>query len=119
LEVSFIERQHQYLIALRNALLTAASNTRCDESQVREEIQGSPREYEDEAQKLAALELEGNLVVRDEQRLVRVNRALQKIDEGTYGLSDVSGQDIPVTRLKAVPEAICTFEEESEVELDH
>lgn len=98
LEVSFIERQHQNLIVLRDALLTAASNTRCDESQVREEIQGSPREYEDDAQRLAALELDGNLVVRDEQRLTRVNRALQKIDEGTYGLSDVSGQYIPVAR---------------------
>ena len=48
LEVSFIGRQRQYLIALRDALLTAASNTRCDESQVREEIQGSPREYEED-----------------------------------------------------------------------
>ena len=118
LEASFVERQHQHLMALRNALLTAAGNARCDESQVREEIRGSPREYEDEAQKLAALELDGNLVVRDEQRLARVNRALQKIDEGTYGLSDVSGHEIPLARLQAVPEAICTIEEESEVERD-
>jgi DnaK suppressor protein len=117
LELSFIERQRRNLIALRDALLTADSNTRCDESQVREEIQGAPREYEDDAQKLAALELDGNLVVRDEQRLARVNRALQKIDEGTYGLSDHSGKDIPVARLRAVPEAICTIEEETEVEL--
>jgi DnaK suppressor protein len=117
LEVSFIERQRQHLIALRNALLTADNNTRCDESRVREEIRGSPREYEDDAQKLAALELDGNLVVHDQQRLARVNRALQKIAEGTYGLSDVSSQAIPVARLKALPEAICTIEEESEVEL--
>jgi DnaK suppressor protein len=117
LDVSFIERQRQHLIALRSILLTADSNTRCDESRVREEIRGSPREYEDDAQKLAALELDGNLIVRDQQRLARVNRALQKIDEGTYGLSDVSGQDIPVARLKAAPEAICTIEEESEFEL--
>jgi DnaK suppressor protein len=110
LELSFIERQRRNLIALRDALLTADSNTRCDESQVREEIQGAPREYEDDAQKLAALELDGNLVAR-------VNRALQKIDEGTYGLSDHSGKDIPVARLRAVPEAICTIEEETEVEL--
>jgi DnaK suppressor protein len=114
---SFIQRQHHRLIALRNVLLTADSNTRCDESRVREEIQGSPREYEDDAQKLAALELDGRLVVRDEQRLARVNRALQKIDEGTYGLSDLSGKNIPMERLQAVPEAICTIEEESEVEL--
>jgi DnaK suppressor protein len=94
LTASFIERQHQHLIALRNVLVTTDSNIRSDESQVREEIQGSPREYDDDAQKLAALELDGNLVVRDEQRLARVNRAFQKIDEGTYGLSDVSGLDI-------------------------
>jgi DnaK suppressor protein len=116
LEASFIERQHQRLISLRNALSTSASNSRCDESQVREEVKGSPREYEDDAQKLAALELDGNLVVRDEQRLARVNRALEKIDEGSYWRSDVSGRDIPVARLQAVPEAICTIEEEAEAE---
>ena len=50
------------------------------------------------------LELEGNLVARDIARLERVNRALEKIKEGTYGLSDVSGQPIPRERLEAIPE---------------
>src|SRR3712207_6898461 len=45
-------------------------------------------------------------------RLRYVERALQKIEEGTYGLSDDSGQPIPRGRLEAVPEAIRTVEEQ-------
>lgn len=74
------------------------------------------REYGDDGQKLAALELAGNLVVHDVARLGRVIRALEKIADGTYGLSDVSGSPIPRERLEAVPEAVCTFDEEDEYE---
>ena len=70
------------------------------------------REYEDDAQRLDMLEREGNLVVRDVGRLERVDRALKKIEDGTYGLSDQSGQPIPRERLEAVPESIYTFAEE-------
>jgi len=40
--------------------------------------------------------------------LRQVERALEKIDEGTYGVCDVSGDDIPVKRLEAVPYATMT-----------
>jgi DnaK suppressor protein len=33
-------------------------------------------------------------------------RALAKIEEGTYGLSDISRLPIPRARLEAIPEAI-------------
>jgi DnaK suppressor protein len=116
-DASFIVHQRQYLMELRKTLLTADLNSRADESQIQQESRDAPREYEDDAQKLAALELDGNLVVQDEQRLARVERALAKIEGGTYGLSDVSGLEIPLARLQAVPEAICTLEEEREAEL--
>jgi DnaK suppressor protein len=38
---------------------------------------------------------------------------LQKIEEGTYGLSEISGEPIPRERLEAVPEALYTLSEES------
>ena|SRR5690242_3050896 len=47
-----------------------------------------------------------------ENRLRAVERALQKIAEGTYGLSDASGKPIPQERLKKTPEAIYTLDEE-------
>jgi DnaK suppressor protein len=46
------------------------------------------------------------------RRLERVQRALRKIEEGTYGLSDDSGEPIPRGRLEAVPEAVRTVEEQ-------
>jgi DnaK suppressor protein len=52
------------------------------------------------------------LVENSVRRSTAIERALAKIDEGTYGVSDVSGKPIPMDRLRAVPEAICTLAEE-------
>ncbi len=52
------------------------------------------------------------MVRRAVQRLTQVQRALRKIDEGTYGLSDVSGLRIPDERLELVPEAVNTVAEQ-------
>ena len=57
-------------------------------------------------------EVDATIVEQVQQRLAIVERALQKIEEGTYGLSDVSGEPIPRGRLEAVPEAIRTVEEQ-------
>lgn len=38
----------------------------------------------------------------------RVERALAKLDDGTYGTCDVCGEEIPAARLEAHPEsAVC------------
>ena len=112
LDPAFVEKQRQSLLKLRAALLSAARDDEADEENIREESSGSPREFEDDAQRLATLELDGNRVVRDVARLDRVDRALKKIEEGTYGASDQSGQLIPKERLEAVPESIYTLAEE-------
>ena len=112
LDPAFVEKQRQVLTKLRATLLTAAKDDEADEAEIKDESAGGAREYEDDAQKLATLELEGNLVVRDVARLERVDRALKKIDEGTYGASDLSGQLIPRGRLEAIPESIYTLAEE-------
>ena len=46
-----------------------------------------------------------------DRMLAKVNRALQKIDEGTYGLSDIDGTPIPEARLEALPYANLTVEQ--------
>jgi len=116
IDAVFIGKQEQVLLKLRAALLHAAQADEDDEGDIRGDNRGGPLEYEDDAQKLALLEVDGNRVVRNLNRLNLVNRALQKIAEGTYGLSDVSGKPIPRQRLEAVPEAICTLDEERRFE---
>jgi DnaK suppressor protein len=112
LDPAFVEKQRQALLKLRAVLLNATRDGEADEAEIKEESAGGPREFEDDAQKLATLELEGNLVGRDMARLERVDRALRKIEEGTYGASDQSGQLIPRERLEAIPESIYTLAEE-------
>jgi DnaK suppressor protein len=112
LDAAFIERQRQHLTRLRKSLLSAAKDEETDETDLNSESTAGAREYEDDAQKLTMLELEGTLVARDVERAARVDRALQKIEEGTYGLSDQSGHRIPQERLEAVPESIYTAAEQ-------
>ena len=57
-------------------------------------------------------EVDATLEEQVGRRLRSVERALQKIEEGTYGLSDDSGEPIPKGRLEALPEAVRTVEEQ-------
>jgi DnaK suppressor protein len=41
-----------------------------------------------------------------EERLDRVERALEKLDEGTYGTCDACGKSIPARRLQAMPDSV-------------
>lgn len=111
-DAAFLERKRQQLTLLREQLRRVADAEEDDEADIKNESGQQAREYEDDAQKLATLETDGNLVNRAVERLARVQRALTKIDEGTYGFSDVSGHSIPDERLEAVPEAINTVKEQ-------
>ena len=113
LDAAFIEAQRQSLLRLRSSLIAAAQDAESDEAEVNEESGGGPVELEDDAQRLDTLEREGNLVARDVERLERIDRALEKIQNGTYGLSDMSGEPIPRARLEAVPDALYTADEEA------
>jgi DnaK suppressor protein len=41
-----------------------------------------------------------------EERLDRVERAMQKLDEGSYGICDACSKRIPPPRLQAMPESV-------------
>jgi DnaK suppressor protein len=112
IDAAFVEKQRRCLLRLRATLLAAEGSAEADEADVKGQRSGAALEYEDDAQALDALERDGNLVVRDVERLGRVDRALKKIEEGTYGLSDESGQPIPRERLEAIPEAVYTLSEQ-------
>ena len=113
LDKAFIERQRQRLTKLRDELVEATQGEEAEEKDVNSQSSGQAEEYEDDAQRLTTLELDGNLVARNLQRLAQVDRALEKIAEGTYGLSDASNQPIPKERLEATPESIYTVAEQA------
>ena len=111
LDPAFIRRQHQRLVELRAQLRHATRAVEAEEGGLNAQSQNEAHEFEDDAQKLAMLEVEGTLVAHDLRRLALVERALSKIEDGTYGLSDVSGRPIAKERLEATPEAIDAIED--------
>jgi DnaK suppressor protein len=108
----YLAAKRQQLTKLQQQLLNSVRTGTAEEGNVNSDASGQAREYEDDAQRLANLELEGTLVERDVQRLARIERALQKIEDGSYGISDESGALIPSDRLEVMPEAIYTLSEQ-------
>jgi RNA polymerase-binding protein DksA len=74
-----------------------------DESGVGDSVDESNLLYEREA------ELDEN--ARDQKELAQVRRALDRIEQGTYGVSEVSGKPIPIERLEAIPYATTLVDE--------
>ena len=113
LDKTFIERQRQRLMKLRDELAEVMQGKMDEEKSLNSDANGQAVENEDDAQRLTTLELDGNLVARNARRLAQVARALEKIAEGSYGLSDASNEAIPIQRLEATPEAIYTVAEQA------
>ena len=68
-------------------------------------------DLEDEASLIYEREAEIDENVRDRRELAQVKRALERIEQGTYGLSEVSGKPIPIERLEALPHATTLVDE--------
>ena len=56
------------------------------------------------------------LTSREYGVLKQIERALEKIEDGTYGVCDDSGAEIPIARLNAVPYAVRTAQAQEKFE---
>jgi DnaK suppressor protein len=65
----------------------------------------------DAAQPLTAEGMDDAIADSLQERLAAIDRALRRLDDGTYGRSVRSGQPIPDERLEADPAAELTVEE--------
>ena len=111
LDKEFVEKQRERLEELR-AELTRMVEGLEEDQQDRAESEGDMTENDsgDMSQSLFTREMDATVEQTMEKRLESVDRALQKIDEGTYGICDDTGEPIPRGRLEAMPEAIYTVE---------
>jgi DnaK suppressor protein len=56
-------------------------------------------------------------VTNKEFNLLRqIDRALEKIEDGTYGLCDITQEEIPIKRLEAIPYATMTVKAQEKYE---
>lgn len=56
------------------------------------------------------------LTTNDYTILRHIERALEKINENTYGICDITGEEIPLPRLEAVPYATMTVKAQDQLE---
>ena len=113
LDQEFIQQQRQRIEELREELVRMRGGLEEDQRE-RAQDEGDMTENDsgDMSQSLFTREVDATVEEQVERRIQHVERALQKIEEGTYGLSDDSGEPIPIGRLEAVPEATRTIEEQ-------
>ena len=110
LDKEFIERQERRLLERKAELERMLSETQEVARERSQEEQDTQFDSGDQSQYIFERELDATLGQQFERELQGVNRALEKIEEGTYGLSDDTGEPIPKGRLEAIPEAIYTVE---------
>jgi DnaK suppressor protein len=62
-----------------------------------------PEDFAEMAQDITYSETQLALSANDLRLLGQIERALQRMDEGTYGVSEITGKPIPYERLDALP----------------
>ena len=117
LDQEFVESQKQRLIDLRDELTRLRDGLEEDEV----ELEGGGDDFSetdsgDMSQSIFDRELDASVGEGIERRLGEVDRALQKIEEGSYGVCEDTGEEIPRGRLEAVPEAVRTVEAQQRFE---
>ncbi len=67
------------------------------------EASEGPQDFEEVAVDFLETQQEQSILVNEQALLTEVQRALERIDQGTYGLCLNCGQPIPEKRLEAIP----------------
>ncbi len=116
LDEKFVAQQKERLLELREELSRIQRGMEGDQQNQGEEQGDTQLDSGDQSQQMFNREMDATIGEQAGLRLRDVERALEKIEEGTYGLSDESGEPIPKGRLEAAPEAIRTVEEQQDFE---
>ena len=105
LSQEFIAKQKHRLEKLRDEVRDQERRAVSEARMAQGSLGNEPRDSADDAAAIARGEIDEGLVEANAGRLREIERALRKIEDGSYGLSDASGAPIPRERLEAVPEA--------------
>jgi len=110
-----IEAFRQRLLEMRAELTHQLEETTA-EVKSPEESKGYSQHQADEGTDDFGRTLSLQLSDQEMKTLRSIDRCLEKMDEGTYGICDVSGEEIPLPRLEAVPYATMTVAAQERVE---
>lgn len=118
LTTDFIAGQKALLQQALEQLTRNSKASAGEERQLQSNSLNRPEGSGDDAQKTNLRDNDAARFEHNLGRLSAIRRAMEKIEDGTYGLSDDSGKPIPKARLEAVPESVLTVEESAAAEAD-
>ena len=105
----FLADQRVLLMAERSSYLEQAESLRHEAEQLAEDMEPGDIQFDEESGEGDTLnvERERDLALSAQARAAvdEIDRALAKIDAGTYGVCERCGNPIPKARLKALPYA--------------
>jgi RNA polymerase-binding transcription factor DksA len=107
-DVKFLKAQREQLIERRGAEVARATRLEDEATSLIEDGEMGDVQFDDEGGEgdtmVVQRDLDRVLSTQARQTIVDIDAALQRIEAGTYGYSEVSGQPIPRERLEAIPE---------------
>jgi RNA polymerase-binding transcription factor DksA len=105
-DAKFLQSQRELLLYERGRLLHDADTLTAEANALAELREPGDVQFDEESGEgdTLAVERERDLALSAQFRdqIVEIDRAMLKIDAGTYGICEVSGQPIPRERLKAI-----------------
>ena len=108
-----ILKLRQVLIKRRDALRQALEGDLSSLQELRDQPGG---DTVDAAIDLAHHEINSQLAELESRELAQIEKALEQMRNGTYGICEVTGKTIPLARLQALPYTTVCIEAQRELE---
>lgn len=112
MSAAFIQGQKEKLLEMREQILTKLA----EKPEGVDESSEFMKEECDHAQVLLSQQLSFNLRDKDIKKLKEINAALYRIEEGTYGFCEESGEPIELKRLEKQPWARLSIQFAEQIE---
>ncbi len=116
---AFIRKQHERLLELRDTLLDSMIGVARDNLRARaegSEASAFGMHQADAGSDAYDRDFALNLLSQEQDALYEIEEALKRIEAGTYGICEISGEKIPEERLEAIPFARCTVACQTQLE---
>lgn len=110
-----LDKFRKILLDMKQQIAHAVQGTN-EEVKEAEESRGYSQHQADEGTDDFGKTISLEVSTRGYQILRQIDRALEKIDDGTYGICDISGKEIPRARLEAIPYATMTVDSQEKFE---
>lgn len=108
-----IEKLRQVLLKRRQALRKALAGELSELEALNRAASG---DEVDNALDSAYDEMNAQLAEMESRELAQIEKALERMEDGTYGICEVTGKPIPLARLQALPYTTVRVEAQRELE---